>query len=318
MTTLLSSVMLLSLTHTVLWYRRLRRERIAAGLPPWARAGSGSPRGGPQVMRLAAYDRGLHLLVMSSFLLLVVTGMPLHFAEAEWAQRMMRLFGGAGAAGILHRVGAVITGLYALLHVGNLAYRRWVKGEKGVVFGYDTLLPRWRDVREAIAHVKWFLGKGPRPRFGRWAYWEKFDYFAVFFGVTVIGSSGLVLWFPELVTRWLPGWVINIATIIHGDEALLAMSFIFTVHFFNTHLRPGKFPMDPVFLTGRTSLEELRHEHPREYDELERTGGIAQSLVGPPTPLQRHYAKLIGYPAILVGVVMFIVVVVTLLAHLLA
>ena len=89
----------------------------------------------------------------------------------------------------------------------------------------------------------------PRPRargrsYGRWTYWEKFDYFAVFWGIFVIGSTGLMLWFPELFTRFLPGWLINVATIIHTDEALLATGFIFTVHFFNTHLRPEKFPMD--------------------------------------------------------------------------
>lgn len=318
MTTLLSSVMVLSLTHTALWYRRLRLERVAAGMAPWARSRSGHLRGGPQVMRLSMYNRGLHLLVMSSFFLLVLTGMPLHFSDAAWAQRMMRLLGGAPGAAWLHRLGAVITGLYAVLHLGNLAYRRWSRGEKGIVFGADTLLPRWRDAQEAVAHVKWFLGRGPRPRFGRWTYFEKFDYLAVFFGVTVIGCSGLVLWFPEFFTRWLPGWIINIATIIHGDEALLATSFIFTVHFFNAHLRPGKFPMDPVFLTGRTSLAEMKHDHPREYEELEAAGGVADALVDPPTPLQRHYAKLIGYPAILVGVTMFVVVVITLLARLLA
>ena len=32
----------------------------------------------------------------------------------------------------------------------------------------------------------------------------------------------------------MPGWVINIALIIHSDEALLAAGFIFTFHFFNS------------------------------------------------------------------------------------
>ena len=90
--------------------------------------------------------------------------------------------------------------------------------------------------------MKWFVGMGPRPQYGRWTYWEKFDYFAVFWGIAVIGSTGLTLWFPVFFTRFLPGSFINVATIIHSDEALLATGFIFTVHFFNTHLRPEKFP----------------------------------------------------------------------------
>ena len=100
-------------------------------------------------------------------------------------------------------------------------------------------LPRTSGLHEVVPRT---AGRGPQ--YGRWTYWEKFDYFAVFWGIAVIGSTGLMLWFPEFFTRLLPGWLINVATIIHSDEALLATGFIFTVHFFNTHLRPEKFPMD--------------------------------------------------------------------------
>ena len=113
---------------------------------------------------------------------------------------------------------------------------------------------------------------GRAPRYGRWTYWEKFDYFAVFWGVGMIGFSGLILWFPEFFTHFLPGWFVNVATIIHSDEALLATGFIFTVHFFNTHFRPDKFPMDPVIFTGRIPLEEFKEDRPREYEELVARG----------------------------------------------
>ena len=115
------------------------------------------------------------------------------------------------------------------------------------------------DITDFIATVKWFLGFGPRPEYGRWTYWEKFDYMAVFWGVAVIGFSGLILWFPEYFTKVLPGWIINVAQIIHSDEALLAVVFIFTIHFFNTHLRPEAFPMDTVIFTGHVEAEELRN-----------------------------------------------------------
>jgi hypothetical protein len=90
--------------------------------------------------------------------------------------------------------------------------------------------------------MKWFLGRGPRPQYGRWTYWEKFDYFAVFWGVAVIGGTGMMLWFPSIFTRVLPGWMVNVATTIHSDEALLAVSFIFVVHFFQHPLPAGKVP----------------------------------------------------------------------------
>ena len=135
-----------------------------------------------------------------------------------------------------------------------------------MLFGPDSILFSKKDWREFLATVKWYTGKGPYPRYGRWTYWEKFDYFAVLWGVVVIGTSGLMLWFPEGFTHILPGWVINVATIIHSDEALLAAGFIFTVHFFNTHFRPEKFPMDTVIFTGRMSIEELKRERPNEYE----------------------------------------------------
>ena len=129
--------------------------------------------------------------------------------------------------------------------------------------------------------MKWFLGLGARPEYGRWTYWEKFDYFAVFWGIVVIGSTGLTLWFPVFFTRFLPGAFINVATIIHSDEALLATGFIFTIHFFNTHLRPEKFPMDTTIFTGHMPLAELRRDKPREYTALVAAGKLEEYLEEP-------------------------------------
>ena len=101
----------------------------------------------------------------------------------------------------------------------------------------------------------------------------------MFWGIAVIGSTGLSLWFPTFFTRFLPGWFVNVATIIHSDEALLAIGFIFTIHFFNTHLRPEKFPMDIVIFTGRMTVDELKHDKPEEYEELVASGELEKHLV---------------------------------------
>jgi hypothetical protein len=118
-----------------------------------------------------------------------------------------------------------------------------------------------------VAHNKWFFGKGPKPSFDRWTYWEKFDYFAVFWGVFIIGFrvDHVV---PGILHPFLPGWTINMAHIIHSDEALLAAGFIFSIHFFNTHFRIEKFPMDTVIFSGRISKTEMLHERRRWYDRL--------------------------------------------------
>jgi cytochrome b subunit of formate dehydrogenase len=150
-----------------------------------------------------------------------------------------------------------------------------------MILGPNSMVPTLKDGREFVQTMKWFLGQGPRPQYGRWTYWEKFDYFAVFWGIFIIGSTGLTLWFPILFTRILPGWFINLATIIHSDEALLATGFIFTVHFFNTHLRPEKFPMDVVVFTGQMPLAELRRDKPMEYELLVREGELKSHLAEP-------------------------------------
>jgi cytochrome b subunit of formate dehydrogenase len=116
--------------------------------------------------------------------------------------------------------------------------------------------------------IRWFFNKGEKPQFDRWTYWEKFDFLAVFWGMFAIGLSGLMLWFPEFFTIFLPGWILNIATIVHSDEALLASGFIFTVHFFNTHFRPSKFPIDTVIFTGRFPKYELVEERQEQYKRL--------------------------------------------------
>jgi hypothetical protein len=84
----------------------------------------------------------------------------------------------------------------------------------------------------------------------------------------IIGGSGLLLWFPQFFGRFLPGWIYNIALLVHGEEALLATGFIFVIHFFNSHFRAEKFPMDMVMFTGQVTLDELRDERPAEYERL--------------------------------------------------
>jgi cytochrome b subunit of formate dehydrogenase len=167
--------------------------------------------------------------------------------------------------------------------------------------GPDTMMFTKRDLNDLIDSLKWFLGKGPRPEYGRWTYWEKFDYFAVFWGVAVIGSTGAMLWFPEFFTQFLPGWIINVATIIHSDEALLAAGFIFTVHFFNTHLRPEKFPMDLVIFTGRMPVKELKRDKPGEYEKLLQNGTLEQYLVEPYQPIVIRTVRIFAWTALAMG-----------------
>jgi hypothetical protein len=133
---------------------------------------------------------------------------------------------------------------------------------------------------------KWFFGLGPRPVFDRFTYWEKFDYWAPFWGVTIIGVSGFMLWFTNLTAKYFPGWVFNIATIFHGEEAFLAAGFLFTVHFFNNH---------------------FKHEHTVEYRRLVETGELKNYLVEPSRPMTIG-SKILGFALMAIGLILFVLI----------
>ncbi len=256
-----------------------------------------------QFLRFSRLNRILHVLMIVSFLSLALTGMTLKFSYTAWASVLSRLLGGFELAGYVHRLAATVMIGVFVAHVIDLFHRkkRESGGWMGMLFGPDTMLPTRQDLDEFVRSVKWFLNMGERPRFGRWTYWEKFDYFAVFWGMVVIGSTGLTLWFPEFFTLLFPGWLINVATIIHSDEALLATGFIFTVHFFNTHLRPEKFPMDVVIFTGRMPVEDLKEDKPSEYERLVNDGTLENHLVEAYQPIVIRVIRFFAWIALGIG-----------------
>ena len=309
MTTLLLVVFIFFGLHTIFWLprslkqRRINKHKIPVGPTKYYR-------------RFNKRQRFTHMMVILSFVLLAFTGMILKFAHMEWAQWMANIIGGVKAAGNIHRFAAVITFGYFTFHLLTLIQ---LKAKAGVTLkefflGDNSLILSKHDWLDFIASLKWFFGKGPRPEYGRWTYWEKFDYIAVFWGVAVIGFSGLVLWFPEFFTTFLPGWAVNVAQIIHSDEALLAVGFIFTIHFFNTHLRPESFPMDTVIFTGYVPLEEYKKDRPREYKQLVKSGKLDKVVVEKDmSPSWIKSVKLFGYFFLALGIGMVFLIIYSLI-----
>jgi predicted CXXCH cytochrome family protein len=300
MTSLLVGTLLISSLHTALWLPRSLKYRREL------RARTEGHDDQAYVRRFEPFQRNLHLMVIFSFIGLALSGMTLKFSYAAWAKVLARLLGGFEGAGLFHRFCAVVTFAYFGLHVWDLARRRKRAGKSwlDLVAGPKSMLFNGTDWRELVGSIKWFLGRGPRPDYGRWTYWEKFDYFAVFWGVAVIGGTGLLLWFPEFFTHFMPGWMVNVATTIHSDEALLAVGFIFTVHFFNTHFRPEKFPIDTVIFTGGMPLEEFKLDRPREYRELVERGELEGKLMPPPEPLAVKLWRRFGFAALTIGLLL--------------
>lgn len=294
--------------HSLLWmFRGFVENRQKQALLEEGHLDHVIPDGHRQYRRFKWRHVILHIMVVTSFLGLAMTGLPLKFSGQQWAVEFMRFFGGTANAAMIHRVCAVITFAYFLtaivMSLHFLFVRKDVKGNwLQRLFGPDSLFPNLRDVKDVTAMVRWFLFKGPKPTFDRWTYWEKFDFLAVFWGMFAIGGSGLLLWFPEFFGRFLPGWMFNIATIVHSDEALLATGFIFTVHFFNTHGRPEKFPMDFVIFNGQISKHEMLEERGDQWKRYEEAGITDQFKVGKPSGVLFDFLlKGFGFAALFIG-----------------
>jgi cytochrome b subunit of formate dehydrogenase len=284
--------------HSLLWFTRSLIGRIRFGPAPRFRANPHSVR------RFTPLNRVNHALIIITFFGLTLTGIPLLFSDQEWAKRLAWMVGGVYAAGIWHRTFAVMLIGNFLLHFYGLA--RSARQHKGSIIrtwlrGPNSMMPRRKDFTDCLGMFRWFLRGGKKPAFDRWTYWEKFDYWAEIGGTMIIGGSGLMLWFPTLFSRFLPGWVFNVAMIVHGYEALLAMGFIFTIHFFNAHLRLEKFPVDDVIFTGQLPEEELKHERGEEYARLSQSGALEALREAPAPRWQRRLAVAVGVTAMAIG-----------------
>lgn len=251
--------------------------------------------------RFSVPQRYLHGFLAGTFLGLAMTGLPLRFSSTPWATAMAHAVGGFGTILFFHLFSAVVLTIAFLIHVANLAYRLIARKEYGLVWGPSSMVPNLKDIQDFIAQIKWFIFRGPKPKFGRYAYWDKVDYWAVFWGMGIIGLSGYAMWFAPFFARFIPGKWLNIALLIHGEEAILAVGFIFTIHFFNTHLRPDNFPMDLVIFTGRQTEEELKHRHPEEYRHLVESGELEKLRVDPPPRWLKNFGWLFGSAAITIG-----------------
>lgn len=217
------------------------------------------------LIRFPVIHRLLHWVIMVGFIGLALTGFSLKFSSQAWAQWIVGLLGGPGWTGYWHRFWAAITYGGVVVHLGWLIYFKTVL--KGRLTGPQSAFPGSGDLKDLIGHIKYFLGKGRPPRFNRFTYWEKLDYWAMLVGMNTMGLTGLLLWFPMFFSGLLPGYFVNLARVLHLYEALLAVALKFVVHLVTTHLRPEVYPLDTSIFNGKTTPERMKQEHPGEWEE---------------------------------------------------
>ena len=296
--------------HSALWFHREWKDRKEGKDRPHINVDEMDlPEGKTHFLRFNRWWRLAHLTGALSIMTLSLTGITVLYADSFWAPTIMNLLGGPETAGYIHRVGAIgFMGVFFihLIYFAIRIVRNWGEFD---FFGPTSLVPNLDDLKDAIAMFRWFFGLAPRPELERFSYWEKFDYWAPFWGMTIIGLSGLVMWFPVQAASFLPGWVFNVAQIVHGEEAFLAIVFLFTVHFFNNHFRPDKFPQDTTMFTGRVPLALYKHEHRREYERLLASGELEKYLVNAPTEPRAKSASLLGATLITFGLFLLALVI---------
>jgi cytochrome b subunit of formate dehydrogenase len=245
--------------------------------------------------RFTLDQRIQHIILASTVIILVLTGMPLKFHDTFWAPYLYALFGGINTAPIVHRVAGTIMLLGFAYHLGYMFHDIYknhlipLKKREGLSIGKVIkvlislpLIPNRKDARDIKDLFKYlFFLSSERPKGDRFTWKEKFDYWAPFWGIVIIGSSGVIMWAEEYATYVLPGWVINLALIAHSDEALLAALFLFIWHWYNVHFSPSIFPMGTVFLTGYLSEEQMVEEHYEYYVEVMKKAGLEHEILPP-------------------------------------
>ncbi len=216
-------------------------------------------------VRFDLHQRIQHITLLITFVLLAFTGLPIKFANSSISHWIVSLFGGVDNLLSVHMIMAALLTVVFVYHLLYLILYPFVTKKKSL-----AIVPSGKDFVDVTQDVLYMLGlRKERPQFDRYSYKEKFDYWAVFWGVAIMGGSGLLMWLPQTFTQYMPRWVIDASRYAHTDEAILAVSAIFIWHFFNVHLTPKFFPMSRVWYKGTLTREELAEEHPLELKRLE-------------------------------------------------
>ncbi|TNF91964.1 MAG: DUF4405 domain-containing protein [Gammaproteobacteria bacterium] len=258
------------------------------------------------IRRFSRMDRFTHLFLIVTFMLLAVTGAAQAFWFSEWTEPLKWLFGSYQQLRDVHVITGWIMTIGFVVHIALMLIRVDWHHPIEALIGPDTLVPVWRDFKEFFQRLFWFVGLAKNTRFERWTYYEKFDYWAVFWGIPILFFTGLMLIYPIESSRLLPGWTINVAHLVHRAEAVLAVSYIVLIHLVVGHFRRSTFPLNETMFSGSVQLDHLQHEKPDWVARLKTGGQLATMAVVAPAIWFRILYFLFGYAVIAIGLYLLI------------
>ena len=214
-------------------------------------------------LRFGLNFRMQHLALAAGVIILIISGLPIKFHDTIVAKIFFELTGGITVSRIIHRIGAT---LLIIVSIWHLTYITLTKNGRS---DFKQLLPTMKDFKDFLQNIRYFMGvTKEKPKFGRFSYVEKFDYWAVYWGMVIMILSGLLLWFNNFFLGVVPKFVFDIATEVHSDEAMLATLAIVIWHWYNVHFNPEVFPFNPTIFTGKISKTRMLRDHPLEYEQV--------------------------------------------------
>lgn len=253
------------------------------------------------IKRYSKIERVFHLWIVLTFLNQAATGFSRLFIATTWGHKLTGILGGYKIAFSLHKVGGILMITGFLAHIVYLLTKIDRKNLIKSIFGPDSIVPNLKDIQHLWQRTLCFFGFGSLPKIDRWAYWEKFGYWGVFWGIPLLGTTGVMLMYPLLVCRIMPGWLLNIAALLHRAEAILAMSFVFIIHFFFGNFSPSKFPMNEAMFSGSVTMHELVEEKPAWAERLRQEKKLELVTTKPPAFWYRVLYFIFGYAALATG-----------------
>jgi len=234
------------------------------------------------VIRFSRGQQIEHYILLISFTLLGITGVSQTFSNTFLGNFILMVLGGIDSTRQIHHFSAFIFGILSINHVLFFVFQYFVDRRN------PKMLPTWSDLKHVTQMLKFNLGKSHiRPRFDRYTFEEKAEYWALIWGTVIMGLTGLLQWFPVLSTYYLPGWAIPVAREIHKWEAILAILAILTWHIYHTVLKK----LNTSIFTGLMSIVDMQEEHPLELLYLERAAEALKSSTWPvliEIPLEDH------------------------------